>query len=214
MTEKSGIYKWTSPSGKTYIGQAVNLHRRYTDFANFSREYTSSNSAIDKARRKYPDISLWKYEVLEYADRDSLNDLEIAYIAEYDTTNSRKGYNSAEGGLGSKGVRWGTPAQIESVKKKRSFKGENNPNYGKHHTQEVRDYISSLNKGRKLTEAQKAKKSKPIIQLTLQGDPIREYKSITAAAEDLHCDKSLIMRVCQGKKKTAKGYKWEYKFTK
>ena len=59
MQTKSGIYKWTSPSGKYYIGQAVNLRRRKNDFLNFKRPYTRKGSAIDNAREKYNDASLW-----------------------------------------------------------------------------------------------------------------------------------------------------------
>ena len=32
MEKKSGIYMWTSPSGKSYIGQSVDLVKRYTNF--------------------------------------------------------------------------------------------------------------------------------------------------------------------------------------
>lgn len=209
---KSGIYKWTSPSGKYYIGQAVNLKRRYNDFANFKRTYTSAGSAIDNARNKYNDLKYWQYDILEECEIENLDKLEIKYIKELDSNNSAKGYNSTNGGDGVKGFK-----PTEEMKKHQSeimkgkYNGENNPMYGKHHTEEVKQKISEAQKGRKQSKEQVAKKSKPIIQLTLDNKFIREWDSITDAAHTLGCDKSLIMRVCQGKKKTAKGFHWQYK---
>jgi len=207
----SGIYKWTSPSGKYYIGQAVNLKRRYNDFLNFKRTYTSEGSAIDNARKKYKDAKFWIYEVLEKAERERLNELEIKYIAEYNSNNSRIGYNSTIGGDGTKGKAWGSEKQKQALKNRRNYKGSNNPNFGNHLSEEAKMKISKANTGRHQTDEQNAKKSKPILQFTLDDKFIKEWKSITEAAHAYGCDKSLIMRVCQGKTKTAKGYHWKYK---
>lgn len=212
----SGIYKWTSPSGKSYIGQAVDLKRRSNEFLNFNREYTSKRNdavltAIDKARKKYNSAELWKYEVLEYSNVKNLDYLEIKYITEFNTTDSKKGYNSTDGGDGSKGVSWGTEKQLEALRNRRSYKGECNPNYGKHLSDEAKEKIRNAHIGLKQDFDTVKKKSKPVIQYTLDGEFIKEYYSIKSAAQEVDCNKSLIMRVCQGKKKTAKGYIWKYK---
>lgn len=207
----SGIYKWTSPSGKYYIGQAVNLKRRYNDFLNFKRTYTSEGSAIDNARKKYKDAKFWIYEVLEKAEIEMLNELEIKYIAEYNSNNSRIGYNSTKGGDGTKGKAWGSEKQKQALKNRRNYKGSNNPNFGKHLSDEAKMKISKANSGTHQSDEQKAKKSKKVLQYTLDNKFIKEWESITAAAHAYGCDKSLIMRVCQGKTKTAKGYHWKYK---
>ena len=49
----SGIYKWTSPNGKSYIGLSVNLKKRKKQFLKFKIIYTSKVSAIDNAMQKY-----------------------------------------------------------------------------------------------------------------------------------------------------------------
>lgn len=202
-----GIYKWTSPSGKYYIGQAVNLKRRYNDFLNFKRLYTSKGSAIDNAREKYNSKDLWNYEILEECTKENLDELEIKYIELLDSTNSRIGYNSTKGGDGTVGKAWGTEKQKQAVKNRRTYKGTENPNYGKHHTDEAKKKISDSRKGIKPTNIP----TKPVIQLTLDNKEITTWNSITEAANALGCDKSTIMRVCQGKKKTAKGFHWKYK---
>ena len=45
------IYKWTSPSGKSYIGQTINQRRRYKDFFRLTKSYAGFK--IDNARKKY-----------------------------------------------------------------------------------------------------------------------------------------------------------------
>ena len=202
-----GIYKWTSPSGKYYIGQAVNLKRRYNDFVNFKRIYTSKGSAIDNAREKYNSKELWSYEILQECTKEQLDELEMKYIKELDSTNSRIGYNSTIGGDGTKGVAWGSEKQKQAIKNRRTYKGSDNPNYGKHLSEEAKKRISEVAKGRK----PKNLPTKPVIQLTLDNKEIKTWDSITDAAKFLGCDKSLIMRVCQGKTKTAKGFHWKYK---
>lgn len=208
---ETGIYKWTSPSGKFYIGQAVNLKRRYNDFVNFNRTYTSAGSAIDNARNKYKGKIYWNYEILTTCSREDLDALEIKYITEFDATNSKIGYNSSEGGKGTKGVAWGSEKQKQAPKKRRSYVGENNPNYGKHLTEEAKQKIREAQTGRKKSKETLKKISKPVIQLSLDNKFIKEWDSITEASKVLGCNKSLIMRVCQGKQKTAKGFHWKYK---
>lgn len=210
---ESGIYKWTSPSGKSYIGQAINLNRRYKEFTTNPDNYvyTSVDSAIDRARRKYRNFTEWKYEILTTCTIDELNDLEKYYIAQFDTTNSRKGYNSTKGGDGTKGVKWGTDKQKEAVKNRRTYEGAENPNYGKHHTEETKEKIRQARLGSKQTLETIKKKSKPVIQYSLDGEFIKEWIGASQVMKELGIDKSLIGKVCKGIKKTAGGFKWSYK---
>ena len=62
-------------------------------------------------------------------------------------------------------------------------------------------------------DKERAKQSKPIIQLTLEGEVIREWSSIKEGSRELGIPHSNISNVCRGKRKTAGGYKWEYKYT-
>lgn len=164
MKKKSGIYMWTSPSGKSYIGQAVNLKKRYNSFLRFNKNY--SGDKVNNARKKYNNKSDWKYEVLEYCDINELDEREKYYIALYDTMNN--GYNSNAGGDGNRGFtpneltrdklrqaqikyhlenpqisyavsemltkRWKDENYRNNFSKK--MKGENNPFYGKKHSKE------------------------------------------------------------------------------
>ena len=60
-------------------------------------------------------------------------------------------------------------------------------------------------------EIQPAKQLKPVIQMTLEGDFIKEWDSIREAARVTGIDRSTIGKVCKGKQKTAGKCKWEFK---
>ena len=97
MEKKSGIYMWTSPSGKSYIGQSVDLQKRKYAFLRFGDIY--GGQKINCARKKYRHKSLWNYTILEYCDIDKLNECERYYIELYDTINN--GYNVLRNGIDS-----------------------------------------------------------------------------------------------------------------
>lgn len=100
LSKISGVYRWTSPSGRCYIGQTVDLGNRHKDFrcASESRCYAGKNSVIDKARQKYS-YQEWKYEVLEYCPVEQLDEREKYYIEKY-----KPEYNITKGGVGGCGV--------------------------------------------------------------------------------------------------------------
>ena len=139
--------------------------------------------------------------------------------------NQKRSYNIAEGGEGS-----------ESFSKETILKLQQYIPWikGKHHTEETRKKISESGKGRvfppkvrqKISEATKGKKAvvskehieqlksiniKAVIQLSLDGEIIREFKSITEAEQYLNKSNHHIGSCCSGKRKTAYGYKWRYK---
>ena len=98
---KGIIYKYTSPSGKCYIGQTNQESKRKYRFSNLNQSYGSPK--IDNARRKYGPEA-FTYEILfEYECntkeelRKILGEKEILYIWEFDTV--RNGYNHQPGGL-------------------------------------------------------------------------------------------------------------------
>lgn len=217
---RSGIYKWTSPSNQSYIGQAINLTRRYNFFKNNPEtiDYTSHNSAIDRARRKYPEFNQWNYEVLKVVDTENkskeeisklLDEREIYYIQKFDTY--KHGYNSTKGGAGTCGKTGRTNKQKAGLRKRRSYAGENNPNFGKSHSQETKEIIRKTNLGRKQSVSTRLKKAIPINQYDLDGNFIKTWSlGATEVMKKLSIDKSSIGRCCKGKKHTAGGFRWSY----
>ena len=60
------IYKYTSPSGKSYIGQTINEEGRRKMWFGTGR-YTGGRSKIDRARKKYG-ASSFIYEIIFLLD--------------------------------------------------------------------------------------------------------------------------------------------------
>lgn len=99
------IYKYTSPSGKAYIGQTYQEEFKRKNDHRYDATYengTSYNYPFYKAIRKYG-FDAFKYEVLITIEEENLedlrirlNELEIYYIGKYDTYNN--GYNLTIGG--------------------------------------------------------------------------------------------------------------------
>lgn len=201
MERKSGIYMWTSPSGKSYIGQSVNLAVRKKIFCSFNNTY--GGHKIDCARKKYNHKSLWDYKVLEYCDVDKLDERERYYIKLYDTVNN--GYNCESGGHENKIM--SDEAKQKMSKSKKGIK----------HTKEHNLKISDSLKGHThiLTEESKNKMrlshNKPVIQFTKEGTFVAEYESALMAKNITGIDNSHIGYCCLGKRKSAGGFKWTYK---
>ena len=99
-------------------------------------------------------------------------------------------------------------------------KGKNHPNYGKNLSKETCEKISKANKGNKnmlgkhhskeTKEKMALKKAIPIIQLTLDGEFVKEWESATKTKEGNFIQAN-VNKCCKGERKSHKGYKWMYK---
>lgn len=196
MEKKSGIYMWTSPSGKSYIGQSVNLQKRKCAFLCFGDRY--GGQKINRARKKYNHKSLWNYTILEYCDIDDLDEREEYYISLYNTINN--GYNCDSGGNENKIVSDETKQKMSEAKKGK-YCGEKHPMWGRHLTEEQKRKISKAHDNVKIA----------VSQYTIEGVFIASYESIHEAQRLTNIDKKTISRCCRGIQKTAGGFKWAYK---
>lgn len=90
-----GIYLITNLiNGKVYIGQSINLKRRWYEhkYGNYQ-----NNNPIDRAFLKYGREN-FKNEILEFCLPEELNEKEKYWIHYYDSNNPKKGYNVTYGG--------------------------------------------------------------------------------------------------------------------
>jgi len=80
MEKIIGIYKITSPSGRIYIGQSVNILARKN---RYSSQYCESQPKIFRSIKKYGwDAHI--FEIIHVCKVDELNDLERYYIKKFD----------------------------------------------------------------------------------------------------------------------------------
>ena len=214
---KSGIYMWTSPSGKSYIGQSVDLQKRKYAFLRFGDIY--GGQKINCARKKYHHKSLWNYTILEYCGIDDLDEREEYYISLYNTINN--GYNCESGGHENKIVSDESKQKMSDAKKGK-YCGENSPLYGKHLTDEHKRKISEARKGEKhpmygkhrddeTKDKIRLRHNKAVVQYTKEGEFVAEYESALVAKNITGINNSHIGDCCLGKRKSAGGFKWSFK---
>lgn len=100
---KIGIYKVTNlVNGKAYIGQAVNIEKRWQKHqsSSFKTNKNDYNVVFHKAIRKYG-IENFKFEILEECQKEKLDERERYWIQYYHTwlgDPECKGYNITDGG--------------------------------------------------------------------------------------------------------------------
>ena len=197
---KGYIYKLVSPSGKCYIGQTVNLRRRFSEYKTFY--HCQNQKKLFNALKKYGWES-FKEEILEIIEeesllllKNSLNLKEIHYIELYSSIDC--GYNICRGG---NQHRLGIKETEEQKQKKRNswteekrkrqserFKGKNNPRYG----------VSTKVYSKKINQYDKS------------GKYIETWESAAYVEKTLGFKGSNIGKVCLGKCLTAYGFIWKF----
>ena len=92
-----GIYKITNPKGKIYIGQSVNIEKRWNRYKNLIPKDCIGQPLIYRSLIKYG-VKNHIFEIIELCNKEELNKLESYYIALYNSFNSKCGLNLTSGG--------------------------------------------------------------------------------------------------------------------
>jgi group I intron endonuclease len=173
------IYKITNKlNGKCYIGQTVDITRRFNQYKKFQCKHQPK---LYNALKKY-NIDSFTFELFDTAvDSETLDFLEETYIACFDSVD--RGYNCIPGGhvtnsmkgkhhteeskrkisnqkQGTKNHNFGKPRSgEEKLKMSESQKGYKSINFGKCRSEETKRKISESLKGRHCSEETKQKLS-------------------------------------------------------
>ena len=92
-----GIYKITSPSGRIYIGQSINIKER---IQSHKRTLSKTQPRLYNSFIKYG-VDAHKFEVVELCEKENLNEREKYYIKLFNCFNNENGLNLMSGGLAS-----------------------------------------------------------------------------------------------------------------
>lgn len=218
-----GIYKVTNKvNGKFYIGQSVDIKRRWSEHRILNRDETLS---LKRALRKYG-VENFIFSVIEECLDYMLNEREEHYIK-----NLKPAYNRCKGGTGAKGH-----YVSDDLKEKLSVKGKQQwinlseegkktrvlnltgPRKGHPVSAETRQKLRSANIGKKQSKETIEKRNKTIIENGLQKtneghkkrvycvDLKKEFESVKYAAEYLEVHPSNISSHLKGKQSSVRGH--------
>ena len=127
------VYKHTCPNGKIYIGITKrNVEKRWLNGKGYERQPHFYNAIL-----KYGWDNIDHEILFENLTKEEACEKEVEMIAYYKSHGRRYGYNDTIGG--------------------ECLEGENNPFYGKTHSEETRKKLSLASKGRHLSEETKMK---------------------------------------------------------
>lgn len=211
------VYKHISPNGKIYIG----ITQQKVEYRwNHGKGY-KNNQYFYRAIKKYG-WDNFKHEIL-YCDltKKEAEQMEIKLITKFKSNNNKYGYNIADGGNTNKNFHLSDEAKrkiSESQRGKRnSMYGRTPWNKGLKTSEETKKKISLSEKGKKMSEEAKRKISEalkggnsPLSKTVMNLDTGDIYPSLSIASEKTNISKMGICNVCNGKQKTAGGYKWKY----
>jgi group I intron endonuclease len=210
-----GIYKITSPNNKVYIGQSIDILNRFN-------AHRSKN--IYKHKKLHSSFNFYginnhTFDIINIlsndCEQDILNKYEQIYMDFYRNCNIEL-LNIKEGGNGYGKHSEETKKIIREKRAKQIFSKESKIKLSNSlkkvtHTKEWNHKVSLSQIGKIISEEQRNKIRKPILQYDLNGNFINEWDSSRTASKFYNTTESNICNCLRGNSKTAKGFKWKYK---
>lgn len=139
-----GIYKITSPKDKVYIGQSIDIERRWKKY--YSKLDCKGQVLLYRSLKKYG-VENHKFEVIITCSEDELDELERYYQEIYNVINPNIGLNCCL-------VKAGTRNKLYNKETREKIRLAN---IGKTHTEETKQKLREINLGKNLSEETKKK---------------------------------------------------------
>ena len=178
------VYIHTAPNNKVYVG----ITCRKPEYRWAGGNGYKNNKHFFQAILKYGWDNIRHDIIATNLSKSDAEKMERKLIAQFQSDNREYGYNVLKGGTVVNG--------------------------GWHHTEESRKKIGEGAKGRKRSqknlEAVSAARSKKIKQYDINGNFIREYKSIMESERETGVSNSNITGCCKGKYNSMQGYIFRY----
>jgi len=206
-----GIYKITNPKGKVYIGQSINIIKRFSSYKRLIKR--SIGQKLYNSFLKYG-VENHKFEIIHELPIDTeqciLDTYEILYISQFKECGVEM-LNLTNGGEGSTGYKHNEESKKKMKKSKEGkYLGSNNPNFGKGLFGENNGMygIKRPEVGIKAKEYS----SKIVYQYDLNNILKKEWVSVSEAAASLNLKIANISACALNKPnyKTAGGFIWKY----
>jgi group I intron endonuclease len=223
----TGIYKITNPKGQVYVGQSINIERRFKEYRRLAKR--SAGRKLLNSLKGFG-VENHTFEIIEECIVALLHSRETYWKIFFDTV--EKGLNcdyfDQGGGPRCQEIRdrisksnLGKPkseAHKANMRGPKSEEHKKNISIAKQQiTEETKKKISESKTGKKHTTEHirniVESKQKPILQYDLQGNFIKEWSGTKIAALHLGCDPTTITANLRGITKKGFGYIWKRKTT-
>ena len=193
-----------------YVGKANNISQRYKAHLNRARKHQIHKlNWINSLKKKglKPII-----EVIDIVPIEDWIFWETYWISQFKTW----GFNLINYTQGGDGATFANETSFKKghiswnsgTKKPKILKGNRGKTENSIKNQFKKGEVA-WNKG---VTGYKTSKRKPVLQYDLEGNFIKEFESCGEAALELNCITENIRRACTGLSKTAKNFKWKYKY--
>lgn len=183
-----GIYKITNTdNGKVYIGQSVNISHRWACHKYDLSNNRHKNPHLQNAYNQNPEAFEFQIECL--CKEEDLDKLEMFYIKKYKSNDAKFGYNLDSGGDGAGRMSDETKAKLSKAKI------GNQVMKGLKLSEEWKEHLS---------EAQPHKKKIVCLETGVV------YNSFADASRKTGLQRTKIVSVCTGKRKSTGGYHFKY----
>lgn len=236
MNTKTGhIYKITSPTGRVYIGKTTRINDRISYYRNNNKR---GQKILDSSIEKYGWDS-HKFEIIDKAPVEQLNELEKKYIVEHNSFHydNPNGMNLTKGGEGTLGrrhsketidlmiaKRTGTKHSDATKKLMSKIKKGKAPASAFYvRTEKHLEILRQNNLGRIVSEDEVnrrkqsrlnslIKEHEAILQIDTEGNIVKEWQILPKdiAKHFGICDTNII-KCLKGRNKSSLGYIWKYK---
>lgn len=169
-------------NGKKYIGQSIDIEKRYRVHKSYLRRNIHKNEKLQNAWNKYKETN-FKFYIIENCNISKLDELEIFYIDKFNTY--KNGYNKDLGGQANNKI-----MSVETKEKMRKvWKNRTNINY---------------------ENMRHAQNHKPIYQIDFSGIIIKEWYGIREAQKTLNINYKGIWECLRHERRTFKNFIWIY----
>lgn len=142
------LYKITNLiTNKIYIGKTYSIKRRWNDHKSTAKNKDKSYSYLHRSMNKYGFENFSIIEIAKFESEQEALKQEIALIERYKSNDRNIGYNITIGGDGACGYKHTELSKKKmSLSKQGKFIKDNNPFYGKKHSNESKLKISNHQK--------------------------------------------------------------------
>ena len=194
------IYMITNPTGRIYIGSTINFKGR---LAYYKCNKAKTQTKLYNSFKKYG-FDTHKIEIIWSGNVDEMLKYETLIGLEFDVL--------SQANLNCKLPKYGEQFSFISEETRQKMSSWQ---IGRKMSDEAKKKMSLAKIGKSFSKEALEKRSntvkKPIIQMDLESNFIKNWPSATDASKELKINLGHISSCCRGERKSIGGFKWNYK---